>query len=241
MTKNARRGRPVNPPPQPVAFGLRMERNEWLNGTPQRTTAPLVILSVAGNLQLVGFDGHHCRSPPLSRSRVALIPTGSHEGEASFGLGEEMGDCRRVGTRQRSQPCPSDRRRTAAGQLVGTSQGQADIPALASDSPLARRSGVPPGGWENYLRPSTDVARPGFDGRTIFQAAACSLEGSSHALRQAQGAGNSISRLGAERSPANRAAAHREKGRFTVVAPAEINDGLVAERQILRDAVAVGW
>jgi len=62
-----------------------------------------------------------------------------------------------------------DRRRTAAGQLVGTSEGRRDIHALASDSLLAQRFGVPPGGWENYLRPSADVARARFAGRTITE------------------------------------------------------------------------
>src|SRR4029453_5944578 len=83
-------------------------------------------------------------------------------------------------------------------------------------SPVARDFGVPAGGWENYLRPSADVACPRFIRRTIFQAETCSLERSAHACGQAQVAGNSISRLGADRSPASRTKADRERGRFTI-------------------------
>jgi hypothetical protein len=42
-----------------------------------------------------------------------------------------------------------------------------------------------PSPWENYLRPSADVARPRFRRRTIFQAETCSLERSAHACGQA--------------------------------------------------------
>src|SRR4029453_6065114 len=83
-------------------------------------------------------------------------------------------------------------------------------------SPVARRFGVPAGGWENYLRPSADVARPRFIRRTIFQAETCSLERSAHACGQAQITGHSISRLGADRSPASRTKADRERGGFTI-------------------------
>ena len=72
------------------------------------------------------------------------------------------------------------------------------------------------GGWENYLRPSADVARPRFIRRTIFQAETCSLERSAHACGQAQVTGHSISRLGADRSPASRTEADRERGCFTI-------------------------
>jgi hypothetical protein len=147
-----------------------------------------------------------------------------------------MRDRRRVGPRQRSQPCRGDCGWTGAGQLVGASERQRNLPDLASDSPLARRSRVPPGRWEDYLRPSTDVARARFDGRTIFEAAACSREGSTHCLRQAQAAGHSISRLGAERNPAGGAAAHGEKGRFTVGAHSEIGSDDLGRTSVARTA-----
>ena len=99
---------------------------------------------------------------------------------------------------------------------MGTSEAQRHISALASGSPVARRFGVPAGGWKNYLRPSADVARPRFIRRTIFQAETCSLERSAHACGQAQVADHSISRLGADRSPASRTEAVRERGCFTI-------------------------
>jgi hypothetical protein len=64
-----------------------------------------------------------------------------------------------VGTRDRSESRSGGRTRTIAGQLLGTSEGQRHIPALASDSPVTRRFGVSAGGWENYLRPSAWLAK----------------------------------------------------------------------------------
>ena len=73
-------------------------------------------------------------------------------------------------------------------------------------------------GWwvGKYLRPSACVARPRFIRRTIFQAETRSLERSAHACGQAQVTGHSISRLGADRSPASRTEADRERGCFTI-------------------------
>jgi hypothetical protein len=131
-------------------------------------------------------------------------------------MGEEMWNCRRVSTCNRSESRSGGRGRTIARQLVGTSEKQRHIPALASDSPIAGRFGVPAGGRENYLRSSADVARPRFIGRTIFQGETCSLERSAYACGQAQVACHSISRLGAEGSPASRTESDRGRGCFTI-------------------------
>ena len=139
-----------------------------------------------------------------------------HAGKTSHSLDEEMWNRCRVGARQCSQSCSRCCRRTDPGQLVGASKGEGNIPALTSDSTIARRFGVPAGGWENYLRSSADMARPRFIGRTIFQAAAFGRERSAYTCGQAQALGHSISRLGAQRSPASRAETHRERGRFTI-------------------------
>jgi hypothetical protein len=49
---------------------------------------------------------------------------------------------------------------------VGTSEGQRHIPALASDSPVARRFGVSAGGWENtYVHRRMWPALVSFAGR----------------------------------------------------------------------------
>jgi len=95
-------------------------------------------------------------------------------------------------------------------------KGDNIFPALASDSQFSRRFGMPTGRWKNYLHPSGSVARPRFIRRTIFQAETCSLERSAHACGQAQATGHSISRLGADRSPASRREADRERGCFTI-------------------------
>jgi hypothetical protein len=121
-----------------------------------------------------------------------------------------------VGTRDRSESRSGGSRRTIARQLVGTSEGRQHIPALASDSQFSRRFGMPTGRWKNYLHPSASVGRPRFIRRTIFQAETCSLERSAHACGQAQVTGHSISRLGADRSPASRREADRERGCFTI-------------------------
>jgi hypothetical protein len=99
---------------------------------------------------------------------------------------------------------------------VGTSEKKRYFPALAIDSQLSRRFGMPTGRWENYLRSSSSVACPRQVGGPLFQAKAGGGEGSAHVNGQAQTAGHSISRVGAEGSPASRAEAHREKGRFTI-------------------------
>ncbi len=55
------------------------------------------------------------------------------------------------------------------------------------------------------------------------------VKGSAHSCWQAQIAGHSISRVGAEESPGSRTEAHRERGRFTINVPS-INRVLAKRR-----------
>ena len=89
------------------------------------------------------------------------------------------------------------------GELVGTSEKKRYIPALAIDSQLSRRFGVPTSGWENYLRSSASVARPRQVSRPVLQAEACGGEGSAHANGQTQTAGHSIFPSGCRRKSWN--------------------------------------
>jgi len=106
-----------------------------------------------------------------------------------------------------------------AVESVGASEGERDIPSLASDSPFSRRFSLPTGRRKNYLHPSASLACPRQIGRPVFQAPACRCQRSAHVCGQAQTAGHSISQVGAERSPKRRAQAHRERGRFTIGVP----------------------
>jgi hypothetical protein len=127
-----------------------------------------------------------------------------------------MWDSRGVGARPRPQPRSGGSGRISEGQLVGTSEGERNITTLAIDSRFSRRFGLPTGGWENYLHPSTSMAGLGQTGPPFFQRETCGGQGGAHAVWQAQIADHSVSQVGAARNPASRAEDHRERGRLTI-------------------------
>src|SRR5437867_13439539 len=109
-----------------------------------------------------------------------------------------MWDRGRIGARPCSESRSDGSRRLAEGELVGTSEGKRHIPALASDTRVARGIGVPACGWKNHLHPSASVACSSFVGRPVSQAEARSLKRGAYTFGQAQAAGHAVSRLGAK-------------------------------------------
>ena len=99
-------------------------------------------------------------------------------------------------------------------------KGRDIFSSVSIDSQLSRRSGVPAGGWENYLRSSASLARPHQAGWPVFQRETGGGNRNTHANGQAQAARHSLSRVGAEGGFGSRAAALARKGSDIINGPA---------------------
>jgi hypothetical protein len=155
------------------------------------------------------------RVPRLSTALAGFAPQIARfcdVGRAGSQLRREARDCPSGGSWPGSQPCRSYRWGPDSRKLVGTSQGQRDLPGGRGRRREWRRSCLQAGRREDYIRAPAPVASIGETRFRVLQGTIGEGGGGAHSVRGAQIEAPSISGLGPARSHEGRSTAVRAGG-----------------------------